>query len=505
AQATVVARGDGRQVQALHPSPRTSESPRPTNPLNNKSPTLRERVLQLNSSPETQAFYQKHCQNPRFESPNNLYWRKSGNHQLLVIPDDPETRQYALQMAHDPPYSGHGGRNRTLKNLQLICWWPHMHQDVNNYVTSCGDCQRNKPSNKHPQGLLEPLPIPGRRWESVSMDLITQLPKTRKNHDAIIVFVDRLSKMVHLAPTTTSCTAEDVAHLFTEHVWKHHGLPKTLVTDRDVRFTSAFAKELCHLTGIQQLTSTAFHPQTDGQTERTNRILEEYLRHYINPTQDNWDTLLVAAEFAINNSYQESIKTTPFMLNYGQHPLTPLSVDIPTPNLTAHNFNLRLKEAVRNAKSCLAEAQAKQKHFADRHRTPASYNPGDLVLLSTKNLRNLLNSTTTRKFLPRWVGPFPITEKIGTAAYKLQLPPSWQIHLVFHISLLRMWKDDGCNPSPPPPELINGQLEHEVQAILDHKPKKPGKSPSHYLIKWMGYGVECNTWEPARNLTNCPQ
>ncbi|GIL62009.1 hypothetical protein Vafri_16237 [Volvox africanus] len=149
-----------------------------TNPINNQSPTLRERVLQLNSSPETQAFYQNHCQNPHFEFSNNLYWHKPGNHQLLVTPDDSENQQYALQMAHDPPYSAHSGLNPTLKkNLQLICWWLHMHQDVNTYVTSCGDYQRNKPSNKHPQGLLEPLPIPGRRWESVSMDLITQLPK----------------------------------------------------------------------------------------------------------------------------------------------------------------------------------------------------------------------------------------------------------------------------------------------------------------------------------------
>ncbi|GIM11385.1 hypothetical protein Vretimale_14875, partial [Volvox reticuliferus] len=109
-----------------------------------------------------------------------------------------------------------------------------------------------------------------RRWESVSMDLITQLPKTRHNHDAILVFVDRLSKIVHFAPTTTNCTAEDVANLFTEHVWKHHGLPKTLITDRDVRFTSAFAKELCRLTGIQQLTSTAFHPKLmDKRNELT--------------------------------------------------------------------------------------------------------------------------------------------------------------------------------------------------------------------------------------------
>ncbi|GIL91769.1 hypothetical protein Vretifemale_19353 [Volvox reticuliferus] len=246
-------------------------------------------------------------------------------------------------------------------------------------------------------------------------------------------------------------------------------------------------------------------PQTDGQTERANRILEEYLRHYINPTQDNWDTLLVAAEFAINNSYQESIKTTPFMLNYGQHPLTPLSVDIPTPNLTAHNFNQRLKEAIRKAKHCLAEAQAKQKRFADRTRTDATYRPGDLVLLNTKNLKNLLHSSGTRKFLPRWVGPFSVMEQIGAAALKLQLPPSWQIHPVFHVSLLRTWKDDGRTPAPPPPELINNNLEHEVQSILDHKPKKQGKKPSHYLIKWMGYGVECNTWEPARNLTNCSQ
>ena len=160
------------------------------------------------------------------------------------------------------------------------------------------------------------------------MDFITQLPVTRSGMDAVVVFVDRLTKMTHFAACTTSVTAEQNAQLFFENVYRSHGLPEEVVSDRDPRFTSAFTEELYKRMGTKQAMSTACHPQTDGQTERMNRILEDYLRHFVAPNQADFDECLVHAEFAINAAYQESVQASPFYLNYGQHPWTPLSVSL---------------------------------------------------------------------------------------------------------------------------------------------------------------------------------
>ncbi len=149
-------------------------------------------------------------------------------------------------------------------------------------------------------------------------DFITQLPLTRRGFDAIMVVVDKLTKMVHIIPTTTTCTAVTVAELYRDHVFKLHGIPLKVISDRDLRFTSAFITELCTLVGARQAMSTPYHPQTDGQTERVHRVLEDMLRHYVSPVQDGWDQHLSCAEFASNNADHKSTGSSPFMLNYGE-------------------------------------------------------------------------------------------------------------------------------------------------------------------------------------------
>ena len=256
---------------------------------------------------------------------NGLWWRKS----LLYVPDSQSLREQCLNHVHDHPYAGHVGMKRTEELLSRLYWWPGCQMAVQEYVRSCEPCQRNKPLNIKKAGVLQPMPIPGRPWTSVGIDFITHLPVTRNGHNAIFVAVDRCTKMVHLMPTTDKLTAVDAARLFIDNVVKLHGMPEDFVSDRDPRFTGKFWQAFCQSQGIQTRMSTAFHPETDGQTERVNRILIEMLQNYIDPTQDDWDEHLTAAEFAINNANQESIKTTPFMLNYGQNPLTPASLRIP--------------------------------------------------------------------------------------------------------------------------------------------------------------------------------
>jgi transposase InsO family protein len=170
------------------------------------------------------------------------------------------------------------------------------------------------------------MPIPERRWESVGMDFIVGLPCSKDGYDSILVIIDRLSKYVKLVPTITTVTATEVARLFVDHVMKSHGCPKSIVSDRDKNFTSHFWRTVCELWQIEQLMSTAFHPQTDGQTERVNRVLEEYLRSYVSPLHDNWDQYLPMAEFAINNSKQASTGMSPFEMMYGEAPYMPLGL-----------------------------------------------------------------------------------------------------------------------------------------------------------------------------------
>ena len=418
-------------------------------------------------------------------------------------------RRELLSEYHDSPYTGHRGIERTYELIKRDFWWPGLHRDVSDYVRTCPDCVRNKPTNKKPAGLLQPLPIPDNVWDSISMDLITSLPTTADGHDAIMVFVDRLSKMAHFAPTTTEVTAEGVARLFTDHVFRYHGLPQSIVSDRDARFTSQFWRAVCRLLRTKQLMSTAFHPQTDGQTEIMNRVLEEMLRNYVNPAQTDWDLHLSLAEFAVNNTRNESTQRSPFQLNSAKEPRIPPQMGAHYLERVPHALDWcnELQENVQFAKQCLHAAQQRQKHYADEKRSlQPTLAIGDMVLLNTKNIR--LNHPGARKLLPRWIGPFPVTRVIGAhnTAAELKLPDSYRIHPVFHISLLRPMQDTPSGrqwllPAPAPVAFLDGDPYWSVEAILDHKEVKRGKKMvMYYLLKWEGYGHEHNSWEPDSNL-----
>lgn len=200
--------------------------------------------------------------------------------------------------------------------------WQGMFTDINYYVRTCLSCQRSKRVSGKPSGLLQPLHIPHGPWDSVSTDFVTGLPKTKAGFDAILVFVDRLTKYVHIAPTTTKCTTKAGADLFVQHIFCNHGLPLETISDTGPQFASKYAHALADRISINWNMSTAFHPQTDGQTERMNRTVEDMLRHFVSPTMTDWDELLVHVQFAINNAWQESVQNTPCYLNLGCHPRT---------------------------------------------------------------------------------------------------------------------------------------------------------------------------------------
>jgi hypothetical protein len=230
---------------------------------------------------------------PMYQEPPSVLSEHGGlwyiQGERLAIPRKADLRQQILQELHDCPSAGHLGVTKTLQRVANRFWWPHMARTVRQYVISCPSCQQNKPRSDLPTGLLRPLPVPDGKFEQITMDLITDLPPTARKHDAVVTFVDRLSKLVHFAPTTKTVDATELARIFMETWHKHHGTPKVIISDRDPRFQGHFWKAYFDKLGTQLRFSTAFHPQTDGQSERANRTLEEVLRHFVSARQDNWD------------------------------------------------------------------------------------------------------------------------------------------------------------------------------------------------------------------------
>ncbi len=437
---------------------------------------------------------------------DGLWWKGD----RLVIPNVSRVRTALLWDYHDSPYAGHLGVNKTLHNMQRSFWWQGMFSDINGYIRTCVSCQRSKRSPVKPSGLLQPLHIPHGPWDSVSTDFVTGLPKTKAGYDAILVFVDRLTKYVHIVPTTTKCTAKTWADLFIQHVFCNHGLPLEVISDRGPQFAGKYNQALSDRLRISWNMSTAFHPQTDGQTERMNRTVEDMLRHFVSPTMTNWDELLVHAQFAINNAWQESVQNTPFYLNHGRHPRTPLSASLErgrtlpskSRNPASAAFAQHMQTTIARAKTCMLNAQQRQKHYYDKRHVPSVFEVGAEVLLATTNLH--LRTTGTRKLIPRWVGPFKVLACMGGSAYSLDLPDCMhQVHNVFHVSLIKPYRSDGRTQPPPPPELVDDCPEWTVEQVLDHRVVKRGHQRKvEYLIHWEGYGDEHNTWETSANVAN---
>ncbi|KAJ9516332.1 hypothetical protein QJQ45_001063 [Haematococcus lacustris] len=429
-------------------------------------------------------------------------WRLTSKDKV-VVPNDSELRNHILHEMHDAVYSGHVGISKTLERVSRVFWWNTMRADVRYYVSTCDACQRDKASTLKPGGLLNPLSIPDYRWESVSMDFITKLPSGSHGYDAICVFVDRLSKMVHFVPCREDLKARRFAQLFIDHVYKLHGMPAELISDRGSLFTSVFWREVMRRCGSKPALSSSYHPQSDGQTERYNRVLEEMLRHYISPTQSDWPDYLALAEFAVNNSWQESIQSTPFLVNTGQSPVTVGLRDLPYGGRcpSAHAFTRWWQDVVANARKCMAAAQSRQAAYANKARRDVEYKVGQKVLLSTKNLK--LQPGKARKLIPRYVGPFEILLLVGAVAVKLDLPASMsRLHPVFHVSLIKPYTGTDVGFMPPPVTWMDETPVYYVERLLDHKGVKDNKA-SYYLVQWEGYDSTHNTWEPRSNLTDC--
>ncbi|GJS31461.1 putative nucleotidyltransferase, ribonuclease H [Tanacetum coccineum] len=355
----------------------------------------------------------------------------------LCVPNDQALREKVMTEAHSSPFTIHLGSTKMYRDLKQYFWWNGMKQDVATFVSKCMTCQQVKIEHQRASGLLQPLEIPMWKWDEISMDFVTGLPTTQKRHDAIWVVVDRLTKSAHFLPIRKNYGISKLAEIFRQEIVRLHGTPTSIVSDRDPKFTSRFWKGLQKAWGTRLKFSTAFHPQTDGQSERTIQTLEDMLRACALEWTGSWDEYLCLVEFAYNNSWHASIKAAPFELLYGRKCRAPICWDEVGERLIEGPELIEItNEKVAVAKEKLKEARSRQKSYADKHRRDLEFQVGDRVFLKVSPFRGVKRFGIKGKLSPRFIGPFEILERIGEVSYRLVLPPQLShVHDVFHVSL----------------------------------------------------------------------
>jgi hypothetical protein len=422
------------------------------------------------------------------------------------IPPDPALRQEIIRLNHDDPAGGHLSARKTLDVIRRKYFWDKMSTEITEYKKTCDVCQRNQTPRHRPYGELQPLGIPTRPWETMTLDFITGLPPSRWNgqvFDSILVCVDAYTKTAHYFPCRKTIDAPELAILLIDNIATRYGMPKNLVSDRASLFTSKFWSTLCYYLKAKRRLSTAFHPQTDGQTERQNQMLEHYLRCYCSFEQDDWASHLSMAEFTYNNAKHSSTGMSPFEALYAYSPDLRLNIedDIPEGEAPAARERVEEMHKIRELlEENLAKAIKRQKKYYDKEHAPKRFAVGDQVLLKAKNLRSIRPSP---KLNNKFAGPFVISDIIGTQAYRLRLPPIYRsIHPVFHVSLLEPYHCREGEEPPDHPIIVEGEEEWHVEAI---RADRIHRGKQQFLVKWEGFSEDENTWEPVEHLDHADE
>lgn len=443
------------------------------------------------------------------EADGKLLWRGR-----LWVPGSEPLRTGLIQEMHDSYLTGHPGKNTLVGLMSRYYFWPRMTEDIRTFVRNCYACGRNTVWRDRKKGLLHPLPVPERIWSEISMDYITDLPETKSGNRHLLVITDRLSKGVIFIPVP-DLSGEMLAKEFIHHYVAHHGLPKAITSDRGTQFVQGIWAHICKQLRIKQRLSTAFHPETDGSTERMNQTLEEFLRHHCNYYQNDWDEWLPLAQIAISARDATSTGVSPFFLSHGYHANLGGSIPLPekptggqaprNPMEAAQKVIEKLRECVDFTQTAMASAQQRQEETHNKSRDPAvRYQPGDKVWL---DVRNIPVDPARKKKLSELHQQYTVLAAVGRNAYRLDIPG--ETYDVFNTSLLRPVAKDPL-PSQiqddvqPVPLIVDGEQEYEIEEILDVRVVRGrgrgGPLKRQFLCKWRGYASP--SWNEAENCSD---
>ncbi|KAG8478790.1 hypothetical protein CXB51_028614 [Gossypium anomalum] len=378
----------------------------------------------------------------------------------ICVPKNEELIQKILQEAHSSYFSIHPGSTKMYNDLKKMYWWNGMKRDISEFVSKCLICQQVKAEHQVPSGLLQPIMVPEWKWDRITMDFVSGLPLTPGKKDAIWVIVDRLTKSAHFIPVRTDYSLNKLADLYIREIVRLHGIPLSIISDRDPRFTLRFWQKLQDALGTKLNFSTAFHPQTDGQSERVIQILEDMLRCCVFEFQGSWERYLPLVEFAYNNSYQTSLKMAPYEALYGRKCRTPL-------------YWTELKEN---------------------------------QIYGVSPWKKVLRFGRKGKLSPRFIGPYEVIEKVGPVAYRLALPPELEkIHDVFHVSMLRRYRSDPSHVVSPTEIKLQPDMTYEEEPIkILAREVKQLRNKNVALVKvlWQRHGIKEATWESEETMRN---
>ncbi|GKD85920.1 reverse transcriptase domain-containing protein, partial [Tanacetum coccineum] len=443
-----------------------------------------------------EAFDQENVMNERLHGLDQQMERKRDGSLYFMdriwVPLVGGVRTVIMDEAHKSRYSVHPGADKMYYDLRDMYWWPGMKRDIATYVSKCLTCAKVKAEHQRE--------IPEWKWENITMDFITKLPRTRNGHDAIWVVVDRLTKSAHFLAIREDYSTEKLARLYTDEIVARHGVPVSIISDRDARFTSRLWQTFQKALGTRLDMSTAYHPQTDRQSERTIQTLEDMLRACVIDFSGSWDVHLPLAEFSYNNSYHTSIRCAPFEALYGRKCRSPvLWAEIGEGSLIGPELVQETTNKVVAIKERLQAARDRQKSYADNRRKPLEFEVGDRVMLKVSPWKGVVHFGKKGKLAPRYVGPFEILERIGPVAYRLRLPEELSgVHDTFHVSTLKKCLADASLHVQLNEIKVNKTLcfiEEPVE-ILDHEIKSLKRSKiSLVKVRWDSKRGPEFTWE----------